>query len=75
MVCQTLVTIVYVVVAVIVYYYCGSSIASPALGSAGSVIKKVAYGIALPGLLVSGGLLTHVSYASTELKLNCRAVD
>ncbi|KAM6525992.1 hypothetical protein FSOLCH5_002123 [Fusarium solani] len=61
MVCQTLVTIVYVVVAVIVYYYCGSYIASPALGSAGSVIKKVAYGIALPGLLVNGGLLTHVS--------------
>ncbi|KAH7247802.1 transmembrane amino acid transporter protein-domain-containing protein [Fusarium solani] len=61
MVCQTLVTIVYVVVAVIVYYYCGSYIASPALGSAGPVIKKVAYGIALPGLLVSGGLLTHVS--------------
>ncbi|KAL2680420.1 hypothetical protein Neosp_008021 [[Neocosmospora] mangrovei] len=61
MVCQTLVTIVYVVVAVVVYYYCGSYIASPALGSAGPVIKKVAYGIALPGLLVSGGLLTHVS--------------
>ncbi|EEU42715.1 uncharacterized protein NECHADRAFT_84232 [Fusarium vanettenii 77-13-4] len=56
MVCQTLVTIVYVVSPLFMWWWLLLS-----LGSAGPVIKKVAYGIALPGLLVSGGLLTHVS--------------
>lgn len=38
----------YVVTAVVVYYYTGDSVESPALGSAGPVLKKVAYGIAIP---------------------------
>ncbi|KND88279.1 N amino acid transport system protein [Tolypocladium ophioglossoides CBS 100239] len=59
--CQTVITVVFLVVGIVVYYYCGSYVASPALGSAGTTIKKVSYGIALPGLLVSGILLAHVS--------------
>lgn len=59
--CQTVITIVYLIVAVVVYYFCGSYVTSPALGSAGKTIKKVSYGIALPGLFVSGVLLAHVS--------------
>ena len=59
--CQTTVTVVYIVVGVIVYYYCGSYVASPALGSAGTLVKKVSYGLALPGLSVSAILPTHVS--------------
>lgn len=59
--CQTVVTVTFLVVSVVIYYYCGSYVASPALGSAGTTIKKVSYGIAFPGLLVSGILLAHVS--------------
>lgn len=59
--CQTVVTVVYVVVGIVVYYYCGTYVASPALGSAGKTIKKVSYGLALPGLIVSATLYTHVS--------------
>ncbi|KAK4094173.1 amino acid transporter [Purpureocillium lilacinum] len=59
--CQTVITVIFLVVGIVVYYYCGSYVASPALGSAGTTIKKVSYGIALPGLLVSGILLAHVS--------------
>jgi amino acid permease len=59
--CHSIVTIIYVTVGVVVYYYCGSYVASPALGSAGPLIKKVAYGIALPGLMMSAILLSHVS--------------
>ncbi|CAG1969882.1 unnamed protein product [Fusarium graminearum] len=58
--CQTVVTVVYVVVGIVVYYYCGTYVASPALGSAGKTIKKVSYGLALPGLIVSATLYTHV---------------
>lgn len=32
-------------VAIVVYYYCGQYVASPALGSAGPMIKKIAYGM------------------------------
>ncbi|QRD89276.1 putative amino acid transporter [Aspergillus flavus] len=60
--CQTTVTMVYVIVGTIIYYYCGSYVASPALGSAGVTIKKVAYGISLPGLIVSCVLFVHVRY-------------
>ncbi|KAJ0379286.1 hypothetical protein COL26b_002455 [Colletotrichum chrysophilum] len=59
--CQTVVTIIFLTVGIVVYYYCGSYVASPALGSAGVTIKKVSYGIAFPGLLVSGVLLAHVN--------------
>ncbi|CAH0019939.1 unnamed protein product, partial [Clonostachys rhizophaga] len=59
--CHTVVTVIYVIVGVVVYYYCGSYVASPALGSAGPLIKKVAYGIALPGLMMSAILLSHLA--------------
>ena len=54
-------TSIYIAIGVVVYYYCGSYVASPALGSAGVLMKKVCYGLALPGLLASVVLVTHVS--------------
>ena len=48
--------ILYIVTAVVIYYYAGQDVTSPALGSASPVVRKVAYGIALPtvsALLVS----------------------
>lgn len=38
---QSCVTCVYVVIGVVVYYYCGTYVASPALGSAGVLMKKI----------------------------------
>lgn len=57
---QSCVTCVYTAIGVVVYYYCGSYVASPALGSAGTLMKKICYGIALPGLLVTAVLIGHV---------------
>jgi hypothetical protein len=59
--CQFIMTSIYVAIGIVVYYYCGSYVASPALGSAGVLMKKVCYGLALPGLLASVVLVTHVS--------------
>ncbi|KAK2041704.1 transmembrane amino acid transporter [Colletotrichum somersetense] len=59
--CQSVVTVVYVTVGVVVYYYCGSYVSSPALGSAGPTVKKVAYGLALPGLIVSAAVMLHLA--------------
>ena len=60
-ICQTTVTVTYVVIGIVVYYFCGSFVASPALGSAGVTMKKICYGLALPGLLVTVTIVSHVS--------------
>jgi hypothetical protein len=59
-VCQSTVTITYIVIGIVVYYFCGSFVASPALGSAGVTMKKICYGLALPGLLVTVTIVSHV---------------
>lgn len=41
--------------------YCGQYVASPSLGSAGGTIEKVAYGIAIPGLIMTSTLWSHVA--------------
>lgn len=58
---MSLVTASYLTFSLVVYRWCGQWVASPSLGSAGTLIKKVAYGIALPGLLVSACLYIHVA--------------
>ncbi|KXH61465.1 transmembrane amino acid transporter [Colletotrichum salicis] len=58
--CQSVVTLVYVAVGAVVYYYCGFYVSSPALGSAGPSVKKVAYRLGLPGLIVSAAVLFHL---------------
>ncbi|KAJ4328792.1 hypothetical protein N0V84_000799 [Fusarium piperis] len=60
-VCQSGMTITYIIIGCVVYVYCGSYVATPALGSAGAMIKKVAYGLALPGLIASTTLVIHYS--------------
>jgi hypothetical protein len=41
--CQTVVTLCYLIIGSIVYHYCGEYVASPALGSAGPLLKKVSW--------------------------------
>lgn len=57
--CQFVVVSTYTTIGVVVYYYCGQYLASPALGSAGALFKKITYGIALPGLFASAVLYCH----------------
>jgi amino acid transporter len=59
--CQTVISACYIAIGCVMYYFCGSYVASPALGSAGVLIKRVTYGIALPGLIVTTMLTCHVS--------------
>ncbi|KAK4630125.1 N amino acid transport system protein [Fulvia fulva] len=59
-ICQGVVTALYLAIGIVVYYFCGSYVASPALGSAGVLMKRICYGLALPGLLASMILLSHV---------------
>ncbi|GAA5885816.1 hypothetical protein JCM6882_007571 [Rhodosporidiobolus microsporus] len=59
--CQSVVTVIYIVVGVVVYYYAGQYVASPALGTAGTLMKRISYGLALPGLVVGAILFVHLS--------------
>lgn len=67
LICQGTVTVVYTAIGIVVYYYCGSYVASPALGSAGHLMKKICYGLALPGLLASCLILLHVRTVRTDV--------
>lgn len=60
LICQAGVTSVYIAIGCVVYYFCGSYVASPALGSAGPTMKRICYGFALPGLLITTTLVIHV---------------
>jgi hypothetical protein len=50
----------YLVFCLIIYRYCGNWLSVPAFGSAGTLIKKISYGIAMPGLIVGLGIYQHV---------------
>lgn len=58
---QTICITFYLVVSIIVYLCCGQYLTSPALGSAGPVIARVLYALALPGMTVGAVLFTHLS--------------
>ncbi|EAU32180.1 conserved hypothetical protein [Aspergillus terreus NIH2624] len=51
----------YTVTAVVIYCFAGQDVTSPALGSASPVVAKVAYGIALPTILIGGVVNGHVA--------------
>jgi hypothetical protein len=54
-------TILYTVTAVVIYVYTGDSVRSPALGSTSPLLAKVAYGIALPTIVIAGVINGHVA--------------
>ncbi|KAF4119993.1 hypothetical protein GMORB2_3404 [Geosmithia morbida] len=58
---QTFIVATCIVTASIVYGKVGQCIANPALGSAGTLIKKVSHGIALLGLVVTAILYSHIA--------------
>ncbi|WVR08402.1 hypothetical protein IAU60_005457 [Kwoniella sp. DSM 27419] len=71
---QAGVTVLYIIVGCVVYHFVGQYIASPALGSAGFTVKKVCYGLALPGLIVGGVLYAHTAakYVFVRILRNSR---
>lgn len=53
-------TTLYLIAAVVIYRYAGPNVASPALGSASPIVRKVTYGISLPTIVVAGVIYGHV---------------
>ncbi|KAI0806633.1 transmembrane amino acid transporter protein-domain-containing protein [Fomes fomentarius] len=53
-------TTLYLIVGIVVYTFAGADTVSPALGNTGTTLRKVAYGIALPAILIAGVINGHV---------------
>ncbi|CAI7655509.1 hypothetical protein PCG10_000896 [Penicillium crustosum] len=66
---QTFEIIFYTVAAVVIYYYVGQEVTSPALGSAGPILKKVAYGIAIPTIIGAGVVNGHIGLKYIYVRL------
>ncbi|KAJ5988022.1 hypothetical protein N7481_003232 [Penicillium waksmanii] len=58
---QVVDTTMYIVTAMVIYCYAGPDVKSPALSSAGPIMKKVAYGLAIPTVVVAGVVFGHVA--------------
>ncbi|KAL2212796.1 neutral amino acid transporter [Sarocladium strictum] len=58
---QIMLIVCYVTISLVVYIYCGKYVASPALGSAGGLLEKIAYGISIPGFIMTCTLWVHLA--------------
>lgn len=59
----------YFVAALVIYRFAGEDVASPALSSNGNIVKKVAWGIALPTIVIAGVIFAHVTVKYVYLRL------
>ncbi|KAH8106923.1 transmembrane amino acid transporter protein-domain-containing protein [Cristinia sonorae] len=53
-------TTMYLIVGIVVYAFVGDTAVSPALGNTGTTLRKIAYGIALPTIVIAGVINGHV---------------
>jgi hypothetical protein len=58
---QSVAISIYVIVGVVIYYYVGNNVASPALTSAAPLVRKIAYGLAFITIVVAGVINGHVA--------------
>lgn len=56
-------TVLYLITSAVIYRFAGVDVASPAVGSAGPLLKKAAYGLALPTV--------QYFYISLKIHIGC----
>lgn len=60
----------YIVVGTLIYHFIGTErIVSPALGAASPMIQKIAYGVAMPTIIVAGVINAHVAIKQVYVQL------
>lgn len=62
-------TTLYTIVGVVIYRYGGPDVSSPALGSTSSTVRKIAYGIAIPTIVIAGIINGHVAAKMIYIRL------
>lgn len=58
---QSLDIILYLTASLVIYRYAGEGVTSPALSSNSKIVRKVAWGIALPTIVIAGVIFAHVT--------------
>ncbi|OAG37943.1 hypothetical protein AYO21_07793 [Fonsecaea monophora] len=58
---QAILSVCYITFGTVVYVYCGQYVASPSLASAGGTIEKIAFGISIPGFIMTSTLWIHMA--------------
>ncbi|KAF2155698.1 hypothetical protein K461DRAFT_274714 [Myriangium duriaei CBS 260.36] len=66
---QSLCITAYVVIAVVIYAYAGKGVAAPALSSTTPIVRKIAYGIAIPTIVVAGVVNAHVCIKNIYVRM------
>lgn len=59
----------YIIVSVVTYRYAGKDVASPALSSTSPLLRKIAYGIAIPTIVIAGVINGHVAAKYIYIRL------
>ncbi|KAJ6119499.1 hypothetical protein N7523_003779 [Penicillium sp. IBT 18751x] len=63
----------YLTAAVVIYYFVGSDVQSPALISAGPLMKKVAFGVAIPTIVGAGVVNGHIGLKYIYFRLTAKS--
>lgn len=66
---QTVDISLYFIAAIVIYRYAGENVGSPALNSNTPIIRKVAWGIALPTIIIAGVIFAHVTVKYIYLRV------
>lgn len=54
----------YLVAAVVIYRFTGADVTSPALSASTKTLEKIAYGVAIPTIVIAGVINGHVAAVS-----------
>lgn len=63
----------YLTAAVVIYYYVGAGVASPALLAAGPLMSKIAFGIAIPTIVGAGVVNGHIGLKYIYFRLTAKS--
>lgn len=63
----------YLTAGVVIYYYVGKGVASPALSAAGPLMSKVAFGIAIPTIIGAGVVNGHIGLKYIYFRLTAKS--
>ncbi|KAB2569077.1 Amino acid transporter transmembrane [Lasiodiplodia theobromae] len=66
---QSIDTTLYVIAALTIYRYAGEDVPSPALSANSAVVSKVAWGIAMPTIVIAGVIFAHVTAKYVYLRM------
>ncbi|KAF2100618.1 amino acid transporter [Rhizodiscina lignyota] len=66
---QSFTTFFYIMTSVVIYCFAGDHVMAPALGSAPPLIEKIAYGVAMPTIIIAGVINGHVAVKYVWLRI------